>query len=63
MKEFIIEDFEREHLKDQIYLQQKQKEMEEQWWLEECKRMNNEERRPAIINVVIEKGIPKLIEK
>jgi prephenate dehydrogenase len=47
MRDFIIEDWERESLKDQIYILEMQKEMEEAW--QEWEHIN---RQPAKIIVV-----------
>lgn len=47
-KKMIQSDYEREHLLDTMYQLEKQKQIEQEWW-------EWENRKPAIINVVIEK--------
>lgn len=48
LKKMVNSDFEREHLLDTIYQVERQKQIEQEWW-------EWEHRKPAIINVIIEK--------
>lgn len=48
LKKMINSDFEREHLLDYMYIVERQKQIEQEWW-------EWEHRKPAVINIVIEK--------
>ena len=54
--EFIEADYEREHLLDQMYLYEEQRRAEEDWWEQECERMDRE-RLPAKVVVIVPKKV------
>ena len=50
---FIEEDWERDFLKDEMYIREREIQMQNDWWQWECEQMDK--RKPAKINVVMPK--------